>query len=230
MNLYFLVEGDETETQLYSSWVPHAFGGFTQIEDYQKAIDNNYFIISGGGYPQYLDRLRQSFENLEEVPSMYEHFFICIDSEEMSAEEKFAEVQEALTLSSDATKIRQKAPSLQTHIVIQHCCLETWFLGNQKVMSRNPTSTKLVDFKNYFDVLNNDPEEMLFPAGYVNKASFHLEYLKEMFREKKLRYSKSKPGCVLEAYYLEALRNRCSTTAHIPNLGTLLSIWDRIKG
>ncbi len=120
MNLYFLVEGDMTETRVYDSWVPYVFNGFTPVEDHEKAKDSNYYIVSGGGYPQYIDRIIQSFENLNDVPALYEHFFICIDSEEMSKEEKWNEVQEAVDLALDRTKVRIKKRFASS----SHCCPE----------------------------------------------------------------------------------------------------------
>ena len=230
MNLYFLVEGDMTETRVYDSWVPYVFNGFTPVEDHEKAKDSNYYIVSGGGYPQYIDRIIQSFENLNDVPALYEHFFICIDSEEMSKEEKWNEVQEAVDLALDRTKVRIRNASLQVHIIVQNCCIETWFLGNQKVMSRTPTSERLLEFKRFFDVIENDPEKMPTLPGFQTRASFHLEYLKEMFRERSIRYTKSNPGCVLEDYYVAALHDRHQRTEHLRSLGILFSVWALIGG
>ncbi len=75
-------------------------------------------------------------------------------------------------------------------------------------MSRTPTSERLLEFKRFFDVIENDPEKMPTLPGFQTRASFHLEYLKEMFRERSIRYTKSDPGCVLEDYYVAALHDR----------------------
>jgi hypothetical protein len=113
---------------------------------------------------------------------------------------------------------------------VQHCCIETWFLGNSKILRKHPQSNKLLEFKKFYDVSINDPELMDCPEGYLTKASFHLEYLKEMLIEQNpnLRYTKKYPGPTTEKAYLDALRQRCEKTEHLPSLKRLLDIWDTI--
>jgi hypothetical protein len=66
--------------------------------------------------------------------------------------------------------------------------------------------------------------------AYLTRQSFHLAYLQEMLQEQGKTYSKAFPGVVLEANYLEALRQRCASTCHLPSLKTLLSTWTSING
>jgi hypothetical protein len=58
--------------------------------------------------------------------------------------------------------------------------------------------------------------------GYLRKAHFHLNYLKEMLAERSHRYSKDRPGVVLEHSYFDALRQRCQRTGHLPSFQRLL--------
>jgi hypothetical protein len=54
--------------------------------------------------------------------------------------------------------------------------------------------------------------------GFGSHAKFHFEYLKALFVEKNISYSKSFPGPVLERYYLEQLQKRIEETSHLNSL------------
>lgn len=239
MNLYFLVEGDRTETKLYRRWLRHSF---PQLREVQLAADltgDCFFIISGGGYPRYMQRgsarpddvrggIRDSLLDIRDNPAV-DHFFICIDSEDKSYEEKLTEIAAELEKAERETRVRDRNPHFESHIIVQHCCIETWFLGNRVMMTRNPTSADLLRFQRFFDVRTDDPERMGTLDGYATRASFHLAYLKAMLLEKSpnLRYSKQNPGEVLESHYLDALRERC-TDGDLGSLRVLLEKWDRL--
>ena len=40
----------------------------------------------------------------------------------------------------------------QMHVFIQKVCIETWFLGNRRVIKQNPQSIEYRDFLAYYDV------------------------------------------------------------------------------
>ena len=42
--------------------------------------------------------------------------------------------------------------------VIQHFCIETWFLGNKTIFKNKPKDKELNDYLKIFDVRVNDPE------------------------------------------------------------------------
>ncbi|WP_437905759.1 hypothetical protein WME95_47205 [Sorangium sp. So ce327] len=72
----------------------------------------------------------------------------------------------------------------------------------------------------------DDPERMGTYPGYVTRASFHLAYLKAMLIERSHRYTKQRPGVVIEPSYFEALRARCARTGHIQSFRRLLSAFE----
>lgn len=225
MNLYFLVEGDCTEPRVYREWVKHSFPGLTAAERLGEVTSDRYFIFRGGGYPSYIRRIKNSLADIAAHPSPVDHFFVCVDSEEKTRDARLVEVQEVVEKAEAETAVRASHPQLRSHIIVQHCCLETWFLGHTKMLRRNPSSTRLVEMKRFHDVSVDDPEQMGRPAGYLTKASFHLAYLQEMLREHGIAYSKQYPRVVAEQNYLDALRARCEGTGHLRSLGHLLSTW-----
>jgi hypothetical protein len=232
VNLFFLVEGDRTEPKIYRKWVEYSFPQLTFVKNIQSITNDCYAIFTGGGYPKIFTDEPSPLEIcLTDVKNhgSIDHFFICLDSEEENYQTRFQEVETEL----ETIKKIDLYPSLQTniHIILQHCCMETWFLGNSKMLRKNPQNKKLSELKKFYDVSINDPELMDYPDGYLTKASFHLDYLKEMLREKNpnLTYTKKYPGPTTEKSYFEALRQRCEKTDHLPSLKRLLDIWELIK-
>ena len=228
MNLYCLVEGDRTETKLYRRWIGHVLPHLSEVHLVSDLTGDRFYIISGGGYPSYVDRLRDSLLDLKDHPAV-DHFFICIDSEELSYEEKLAEIAQELARAERDTRVRDGSPHFRSHVIVQHCCAETWFLGHRRMMTRNPTSPDLLRFQRFFDVRVADPESMGRLPSYVTRASFHLAYLKAMLIEKnsRLHYTKRQPGEVLESHYFDALRERCAA-GDLASLRVLLDTWDTL--
>jgi hypothetical protein len=232
MNFVFLVEGERTEPKIYKKWVEHTFPQLTFVNDIQDITTNCYGIFPSGGYPKiFTDEPSPLEVYLTELNTHggIDHFFICVDSEDDDYQTRFQEVETELKKFNRQT---DTTFSFKTHIIVQHCCLETWFLGHTKMLRKNPQSNRLLAFKKFYDVSMNDPELMLCPDGYLTKASFHLDYLKEMLKEKypKLTYTKKYPGPTTEKNYLDALRQRCEKTGHLSSLKRLFNIWDTIGG
>jgi hypothetical protein len=126
--------------------------------------------------------------------------------------------------------VARKLSNTLHHIIIHNCCIETWFLGNSRVMKRNPQSERLRRFKEFYDVSVNCPELMGCPAGYRVKAHFHLDYLKEMMIEKGLSYTKENPREAQKRTYLAALAKRHDKTGHLESFGRLVAVWRTLGG
>jgi hypothetical protein len=209
VNLYFLVEGDMTEKLVYRAWLRHALPALSEVSRAEDLRERNYFLVSGAGYPSYLARIRSSLLDIRDNPAV-DHFFICIDSEEMTFEGKLAEVRAEVDASEKETGVSASKRGFRTHVIVQHCCMETWFLGNGKMMPAVPEADPLKQYAVFYDVRVQDPEGMGCHAGFSTRARFHLAYLKEMVRARggHLRYTKAKPGPVTERQYYDALLAR----------------------
>lgn len=241
MNLLFLVEGGETEPRVYRAWLKHLFPSLTFVLTPEEMTINTYRIIAGHGYPKMVSKPRKEpgVSSLEaclidiEKFGNVNHFFICIDSEDHSYTARFHELKSKL----DELKSGYNIDSSKTeiHIIIQHCCIETWALGNAEIPNEHSSigsSQVLSDFQSYYDVLVNDPEEMSsFPPGYIfrTKAKFHERYLKQYLQQFGLSYSKKNPKVVEDKKYLDALKKRCESMNHLSSLKLLLDIWDSIE-
>ena len=92
--------------------------------------------------------------------------------------------------------------------IVQNRCIETWLLGNRKIFIRQPQDEDLRDYINHYNVSEDDPEQMPDKNGFISQSQFHYDYLKRIFRERGISYSKSNPGYACDKPYLEQLIKR----------------------
>jgi hypothetical protein len=197
------------------------FPQLTEVRTIAEAQKDHYLIVSGFGYPQCLNRIDEILEDIERHGAI-DHLFVCIDAEEDLPEVKIKVLEKHFT---------GRASSAVCHAIIHNCCLETWFLGNRRMMKRrNIQSGRLRQWKAFYDVSINCPESMGAFSGYRTRAHFHIDYLKEMLGERNQTYSKQHPGIVQDSSYLHALAERHDQTSHIQSFGLLLSLWRSLGG
>jgi hypothetical protein len=211
MNIYIVVEGRITEKLVYKSWIPFVNPLLTQIENPSLFTDNNFLIISGGGYPCYFEVIENAINDINSYKNI-DRLVIAIDSEEQSYQEKYDEINNFIVPFHC---------EFDTQIIIQHFCIEAWALGNRKINTRNVQNEKLRDFKTLYDVYNNDPENL--PANgklNLNRAHFACRYLSLLLQEKnpRLSYSKSNPKALMNELYIKRLKERYIDTNHLKSI------------
>lgn len=215
MKLYFLVEG-VTERKLYPAWIGHLVPWLTRMSNPQDRCHDGYYLISGGGFPGLLDiHLQNSIADINEAGD-YDYFIIALDADELTVQEMVEAVSERISPGAVSS-------TCKIQIVVQNRCVETWLLGNRRVFARNPTSPGFLACVRFFDVLNDDPELMEKPEDFKGTtALFHFGYLKHMLAERKVNYSKTRPGDALTRPYLDRLLERIDDSRH--HLTTLRSV------
>ncbi len=202
MNIYFLVEGRHTEKKIYPEWLKYLIPELQRVEYYNEVIKNNYYIISGKGYPSILgDHLVNAVDKIQEMNN-YDYLVLCVDADEERVEERVSYIYQFLEDK------KFNLGKTEVVIIVQNRCIETWLLGNNKIFdSRQPKDSPLLLYAKYYDVSQNDPELMgKYDQG--NHAEFHEQYLKEIFNAKNLTYTKKFPGEAQKKYYLEQLIKR----------------------
>lgn len=203
MNVYFLVEGKRTERKVYPAWLGYLLPELRRVERLHDAVQNNYYLISGEGYPSLLDdHLPNAVEDVNR-DDRYTHLIVCLDADELTVADRRAEVLDCM--KRPASRLKHKAELI---VVVQNRCIETWFLGNRKIVTRAPQSQALRKYIDFFDVSQEDPEQMGTFQGFTTHARFHGRYLEEIFSERGIRYNKTRPGHVLEKPYLDELISR----------------------
>lgn len=224
MNLYFLVEGRSSEKKIYPAWLSYLLPKLNQVKNFDEVTENNYYLFSAEGYP---DIKNNAFPNaIEDINNNgnYDYFIVCLDADESTVKEREQEILDVL----QDKKI--KLDRAQLIIIIQNRCFETWFLGNRRIFKRNPQDSLLRDYINYYNVSEDDPELMGCYKTFNTHAQFHEAYLREMFKAKKIAYSKRNPGDVKKQFYLEQLQSRIhDCPEHLKTLRQFLNFCDTIK-
>ncbi len=216
MNIYLVVEGRVGEKQVYAHWVPLVNPSLTVVHSLADVTSNNLVIYSGNGYPQYFDIIKAGVSDVASN-SHIDRLVVAVDSEDMSYAGKRAEVNNFI--SSLRT-------SVDYRIIVQHFCLETWALGNQAIVTRNPRDQKLREYRRYYDILRSDPELLPeYPPQHLNRSQFAMLYLKKILNEKyrKLTYTKSNPSALLHEKYFQRVKARLTTTGHISSFDDFLA-------
>jgi hypothetical protein len=215
MNYHVVVEGNVTEKTIYKVWVPFVNPNLTFVNHISLLSNNNFSIISGGGFPNYFSVIEAAIEDVNSYSNI-DNLVIVVDSEDYSYDQKRKEINNFLSNFQCNAKIK---------IIIQHFCIETWALGNQVIIKPNPQSEKLLEYKNFFNVRSKDPE--LLPAydkEELNRAQFAIKYLKYALNDKyrNLSYSKNNPKVMLNPKYFERIKQRFEQKGHLNSFNDFL--------
>lgn len=223
MNLFFLVEGTRTEAVFYPKWMSILLPKYNRVMEFDTVKSNNYYLLAAQGYPAILNDTLPSVISLVNRVQHYSHLVLCLDAEERTVEERRVEVAAILK------RCRPKLRKCAIEIIVQNRCLETWLLGNRRVMTQAPQNAKFSGFKRFYDVSQSDPEQMGAFSGYDTHAEFHFDYLRLMLAEKGISYSKRFPRDTAEEYYLHALLNRIEESPeHLKSFGAFIEFCRRL--
>jgi len=221
MNLYFLVEGKRTESKVYPIWLSVLVPGLERVYDAFEIKNNQYYLFNGGGYPNILEDMVKAIREINDIEK-YDYFVVCLDADDFSVEERVEEINNRIENENLSLKA-------QLVLIVQNRCFETWFLGNSKVYSRNPTG-EFLEYSRFYDVSENDPELMGKVEDFEESVSkFHEKYLEKMLAERNIRYTKARPYAVCEPTYIEQLKRRVKDTSHLNTLKSFFAFCERLK-
>lgn len=217
MNLYIIVEGNKTELQVYPAWLKYLAPQLNRIEDAWNVGDNTYYMFSGGGIPSIYNHIIHSIQDINAINSRgaakYNILMVCIDTED--DDRQAIENRIRCDIASNQLKFNDFKIVVFEHKV----CMETWFLGNQNIFKRNPQDEAYREYIQFYNVADYDPELMGTPNDEWTKAQFHYRYLKKMFNERHMKYSKKYTTEVEKQTYLEQLISRYKDTHDISSFG-----------
>ncbi len=210
MNIYVVVEGKKASKKIYKTWIPFVNPKLKFIDYLSNLGEDNFYIIWGYGQSQFLnERIEQAINDVNKLP--FDRLVLAIDSEEMTLQDKQAEVKE---------RVDRIGCSVEVKYVIQHFCLETWLLGNKKNFRRKTKDEEINNYRTIYDVRNNDPE--LLPGNEEkswNRSQFAYNYLRAGLRDvhaaNRVSYTKANPGIVLQRGYFYQVSKRCLDEQHI---------------
>lgn len=238
MNLYFLVEGT-TESEFYPKFVDYYFETkLNRVAEYALAVSNNYYLIGCDGYPYIftgsqkpnyeVTALKSAILEINDNP-LYDYLVICLDADETTIQEKTVEFESYIEKYKNEGIVLNENCKFQ--LVVQNRCIETWFLGNQKMYSPNPNNEPLISYARYFNVKANDPEQMGNFNEVFTHQDFHLQYLRAMLREKRKTYRKETlVNTIADKLYLQQLEKRAKLKeSHLQTFANFLKFCDYVK-
>lgn len=218
MKYYVVVEGVSTEPAVFKQWIPYLNPRLSHVAHPNYLVDESFTIVSGYGYPQYLQIVRDSTLDVLGLPAPT-RLVVCIDAEDWTKEKRYEEVRCVVDEARAGTYIDYR-------IVVQHFCFEAWALGNRKIGPRNPQGADLKKYKAIHNVLEQDPELLPeLPDEDLNRSQFAVRYLSRLFsdRNKGITYSKRNPAYVAAPQFLEQLITRQKETKHIDSFGDFVA-------
>ncbi len=212
--MYYIVCEGKSEKYIYKKWFTYLSSNLKYNDDLPTLSKNDFYLISGGGYPNYFDIINNAIDDIMDYGNKAK--LICIvDSENMAFSDKENEIKKVI-----------KDKNFQNYsIVIQDFCIETWGLANNKLFKQNPTNVNLLNKIKHFDVSSNDPENLTPESGYLgNKAQYAYDYLRDIFNERCLTYSKNhKQNELGKKHYYGEILKRYKNTNHIKSFDSFLS-------
>jgi len=223
MNIYFLVEGRRTEKKVYPKWLAHLLPNLAEVTDPFEISSDSYYVFNGNGFPSLLDNhLTNSVSDVNEI-AKFDYLVICLDSDDETIEHRRNEVLNFIK------KNKLKLTNCEFVIIVQNKCIETWFLGNRKVYSKQPQSADLRKYHKFFNVQEDNPELMTKLDDFGTSTQFHEAYLTEMLLEKNIRYTKRNPNGVVEEHYLKELISRQKETNDLLSFKDFLDFCATVK-
>jgi hypothetical protein len=213
MRYYIVVEGASGEPQIYPKWIQYTNDTLIQIRDLRDKRDNAFYLISGYGYPNYLNVIEGAIEDVNTLGN-FDYLVVAIDSEDKTYQEKYDEIIACVDKNLKKTTLK---------IIIQHFCIETWALGNRVACRKNAQDKTLLEYRRVYDVRNADPE--LLPAYKdMNRAQFAYSYLRCVLYDwyPGAVYTKAKPAAILDEGYFSQIKKRSESTMHIQSFKVFL--------
>lgn len=219
MNAYIIVEGSRTEMKVYPKWLEIIAPNLKRVANPSDMDGNSYFLFSGGGIPSIYNHIANAVEDIIQInsegKSRIDYLIVCIDTEDETREYILEQIKNELT------ERNLGLGNLYLEVFEQKVSMESWFLANRKIFKANPEDAALRSYIQHFNVKEEDPElmENIDSDQFSTKAQFHHSYLKKIFAERHMTYSKSNPSEVCTEDYLNQLIRRHSETGHISSFG-----------
>lgn len=219
MNAYIIVEGDRTELTVYPAWLAILAPHMQKIDDATQVDENNYYLFSAHGIPSIFTHVANAVIDINNINNTakgrYDFLIVSLDTENETREYIERKIQEKLD------EYHVQLDNAQMLIFEQKVCIETWFLGNRVVFKENPQDARLLEFVRFYNVKQDNPEDMgnFDDSEYTTKAQFHYRYLRDIFKERRIKYTKKESGVVCQDCYLRRLIERYEETGHIPTFG-----------
>lgn len=209
MNVYVIAEGEKATGKVYRKWIPLVNAQLQNISYPHEFYKNNFLIYSGLGQPEFWGRVSSAVEDVNNNRNI-DRLVVAFDSEDMGYEDKLGEAKDYINNLNCKAEVK---------FIVQHFCMETWFLGNKDVFRKKTQDPDLRDYYLKFNIRDEDPEDLpAYRNKSMNRAQFAYRYLRAGINDTHGNvkcYNKSNPGIVLEEQYFNKVKQRHLNFDHI---------------
>ena len=205
--------------KVYPRWLEIIAPKLQRVYHLSDMKDYNYYLFSGGGIPSIYNHIANAAEDINDFNlkgnGRIDYLLVCIDTEDESREYILNQINEELN------KRHIELHDFKLEVFEQKVSMESWFLANRKIFKTNPEDDVLRKYIHHYNVRENDPEmmESIDEDQFSTKAQFHHAYLKKIFAERHISYSKSNPSEVCKEDYLKQIIKRYLETGHVCSFG-----------
>lgn len=248
MRLYIITEG-LFESYLYPEWLKlllPEYHHITKVNDVEQ-YENCYYMFSSKGYnagyyqmgiPAVYNTIINGLKDIANY-GLYHKLIYLGDSENIplaNPHECIARRKNIIYnyIQENAEKKIKQLSESKLKLIIQHNCIETWLLGNKKIVRQNINDSDVLNLLSSYNIKNNDPENMTLDnvPEFIKDSiktipQFHKYYLRKIINlatkgQINTVNIKSSYKYFSNESYLSALRTRFITDSHIKSFGYFL--------
>ncbi len=249
MRLYIVTEG-LFESYLYPEWLKLLLPEYINIKHLNNIYnyENCYYFVSSRGYvasydqtggiPAVYNTIINGLKDIYEY-KLFDMLIYLGDSENLPYIEPKQCIEQRKNIiynyiQQHAEKHISDLSHLKLKLIIQHNCIETWLLGNKKLVKQNISDLYLKKMVNTYNVRNRDPELMTMnyiPDDKIDSIKtipqFHKYYLRKLVsnatnEQINTKNIKKSYTYFSNAKYLKTLISRYKLDKHIKSFGYFL--------
>lgn len=214
MNYYFLLEDEKSFMKILPKWFEYIDFKCTRVADIKDVEENNYILQSGKGVTRLItNALFDTIDTIMDNPGKISKLVILIDTENENEEYRKHQIFTKIQEKYDMRKF-----DFELLIFVCNHCFESWLLGAEGLYPQDKVASEsdFYPYYSHYNIEECDPEEMSVPTNCNETiAQYHFHYLCELFRYRRIRYSKSKPDAVATRDYFNSMCDRIENTEHI---------------
>jgi hypothetical protein len=91
MNIYFLVEGQSTEQDIYPAWISYLVPELKRVDNFDEVEQNNYYLFSSYGVPFIEKDIINAVMDINFI-GKYHYFVICIDADSATVSQRESKI------------------------------------------------------------------------------------------------------------------------------------------
>lgn len=226
MNYYFLLEDEKSFMKILPKWFEYINFKCTRVADIKDVKDNNYILQSGKGVTRLItNALFDTIDTIMNNPGKIDKLVILIDTENENEEYRKQQIFTKIQETYDMGKF-----DFEIIVFVCNHCFESWLLGAEGLYPQGEVDTEsdFYPYYSHYNIEEHDPEKMSVPINCNETiAKYHFHYLCELFRYRKIRYTKSKPDAVATHDYFCSMCDRIEHTEHIQSFAKFVDFMIR---